>query len=79
MPKAELTGVWRKSTYSGNQSNCVEVARVWRKSTYSGNNTNCVEVSGVGRQFAVRDTKDRSGPVLAFGAAEWSAFLAWLK
>jgi hypothetical protein len=35
---------WRKSSYSGNGNNCVEVA-VWRKSSYSGNGNECVEVA----------------------------------
>lgn len=35
---------WRKSSYSGSNGNCVEVA-TWRKSSYSGNNGNCVEVA----------------------------------
>ena len=36
---------WRKSSYSGTQSNCVEVAMAWRKSSYSGSQTECVEVA----------------------------------
>jgi hypothetical protein len=55
----------------------VEVAVVptWRTSTYSGQNGNCVEVArntpGV---VAVRDSKDRGGAVLAFGAEAWREF-----
>lgn len=50
----------------------------WRKSTRSGpDGGNCVEVadnlSGV---VIVRDSKDPSGPVLAFGPATWRAFVA---
>jgi Domain of unknown function (DUF397) len=37
---------------------------------------NCVEVDTDGPQVAVRDTKDRTGPVLSFTRAEWTAFLA---
>jgi hypothetical protein len=36
--------LWRKSSYSGSNGNCVEVA-AWRKSSYSGSNGNCVEVA----------------------------------
>ena len=49
---------------------------VWRKSTKSGNNGQCVEVADLhdgGR--AVRDSKDKNGPVLHFTAGEWAAFL----
>jgi hypothetical protein len=53
----------------------------WRKSSYSGGNGGgCVEVArdlpGI---VAVRDSKDRSGPVLTFTPAEWETFTAGLK
>ncbi|MDG9675494.1 DUF397 domain-containing protein [Micromonospora sp. DH14] len=47
----------------------------WRTSTRSSGNGNCVEVATVDGQVAVRDSKDRSGPVLAFGAVPWQAFV----
>ena len=37
----------------------------WRKSSASGAN-GCVEVAFVEGQVAVRDSKDRAGPVLVF-------------
>jgi Domain of unknown function (DUF397) len=47
----------------------------WFKSSYSGGN-GCVEVA-VGRdRVAVRDSKDRGGPILLFTSDEWKAFLA---
>ena len=51
---------------------------VWRKSTYSCTG-NCVEVALVDDQIAVRDSKDRSGPVLVFTHAEWDAFLGGVR
>jgi hypothetical protein len=48
---------------------------MWRKSTYSMNN-GCVEVAFAGGQVGVRDSKDRTGPMLVFTAAEWEAFIA---
>ena len=54
---------------------------VWRKSTRSDNGGNsCVEVArNLTSVVAVRDSKDRSGPVLTFERSAWRAFLAGLK
>ncbi len=49
---------------------------VWRKSTHSNNGGACVEVatnlSGI---VAVRDSKQRKGPVLIFAPDEWQTFI----
>ena len=51
----------------------------WRKSTYSSNGgANCVEVANSDIVF-VRDTTDRSGPVLTFTTAAWETFAAKVK
>ena len=51
----------------------------WRKSSYSGNGGgNCVEVGQAGRVL-VRDTQDRTGPVLTFSADAWRRFALRLK
>jgi hypothetical protein len=47
---------------------------VWRKSAASGAN-GCVEVAFIGGRVAIRDSKDRRGPVLLFTRTEWRAFL----
>ncbi len=37
---------WRKSSYSGSQTNCVEVGIApWHRSSHSGAQTQCVEVA----------------------------------
>lgn len=53
--------------------------RDWFKSPRSANNAACVEVRFVGGAVDVRDSKDRSGPVLAFHARSWASFVAALK
>jgi hypothetical protein len=51
----------------------------WRKSSYSGNGgSSCIEVAADG-VVVVRDTTDRSGPVLAFSSAAWRQLVARLK
>ncbi|MFI2714209.1 DUF397 domain-containing protein [Micromonospora sp. NPDC018662] len=51
----------------------------WFKSSRSSNNANCIEVRCVGGTVDVRDTKDRTGPVLAFDGRSWASFVAALK
>lgn len=56
--------VWRKSSHSSANSNCVEVA---------------FGTVAQDRAVAARDSKNPSGPALIFTPAAWSAFLAALK
>ncbi|WP_329107650.1 DUF397 domain-containing protein [Micromonospora sp. NBC_01699] len=51
----------------------------WFKSSYSSDNASCVEVRFVDGVVDVRDTKDRGGPVLAFGGSAWSGFVTALR
>lgn len=52
----------------------------WKKSSRSGAFNNCVEVAGLGDgEHAVRDSKNPTGPVLRFTAAEWSAFTTGIR
>lgn len=52
----------------------------WRKSSHSGNQGgNCVEVRIRPGAVAVRDSTDRTGPVLHFPRAAWSHFLTSLS
>ncbi len=53
-------------------------AAPWRKSSRSGVN-GCVEVAFVDGKVAVRDSKDRHGPVLVFTPAEWEAFVGGVR
>ncbi|MDH6705783.1 hypothetical protein P3T27_002505 [Kitasatospora sp. MAA19] len=48
----------------------------WRKSTYSGGGGECIEVAdGFPDVVPVRDSKDPSGPALAFPTTSWQAFV----
>ncbi len=50
----------------------------WQKSSRSGVN-GCVEVAFVDGKVAVRDSKDRRGPVLEFTPVEWEAFVGGVR
>ncbi|MFC6878503.1 MULTISPECIES: DUF397 domain-containing protein [Actinomadura] len=65
---------WRKSSHSGSQGACVEVA-AWREGRRSSTQGSCVEVGTCERHgVAARDSKDPAGPELTFTRAEWNAF-----
>ncbi|KEZ34416.1 DUF397 domain-containing protein [Frankia sp. CeD] len=52
----------------------------WQLSSYTNGSGECVEVAALpegGR--AIRDSKDRGGPILVFTAAEWRAFVAGVR
>jgi hypothetical protein len=55
----------------------------WHVSTKSdAGSGNCVEAGPIldgSGQVAVRDTKDRGGPVLVYTADSWTAFLAAIR
>jgi len=53
----------------------------WRKSSYSGGNGGgCIEVgTQAAARVLVRDTTDRTGPVLRFSPAAWQRFADRVK
>lgn len=54
---------------------------IWTKSSFSGaNGDDCVEVAtNLPGVVAVRDSKDPSGPVLAFTPSVWRDFLRGVR
>ncbi|WP_063728160.1 DUF397 domain-containing protein [Streptomyces sp. RTd22] len=69
---------WFKSSYSGNEGSCVEVAVEWHKSSYSGGQGEaCVEVAACPDAVHVRDSKDTAIPALTVTATAWSAFVGF--
>ncbi|WP_433711572.1 DUF397 domain-containing protein [Nocardia sp. CA-084685] len=51
----------------------------WFKSSYSASNGQCVEVAFLdGGLVGVRDSKNPTGPALAFTPAEWTTFTTGL-
>lgn len=57
-----------------------QVRHGWRKSSYSGNGGgDCVEVGRIRDGIAVRDTKDRTGPLLGFAPGAWRRFTDRVK
>lgn len=47
----------------------------WRKAKRSVGNGACVEVAPSGTGFAVRDSKDPSGPVITYSGQAWLSFV----
>lgn len=51
----------------------------WRRSRRSIAGGDCVEVAITVHQVLVKDSRDPSGLILAFGIADWQAFIHSLK
>ena len=52
----------------------------WFKSSYSDGASNCVEVAFAGDgTVGLRDSKNRTGPVLEFNSGEWAAFVEGVR
>ena len=56
-----------------------DLDRRWRKSSFSGNGGECIEVSRGHNVVVVRDTTDRSGPILWFAPEAWRRFADKVK
>jgi hypothetical protein len=72
------TARWRKSSYSADDANCVEIA-YWRKSSYSSDVANCVELTFPGPTAAVRDSKNPRAGHLTLPLPTYLALLTFTK
>ncbi|WP_210588963.1 DUF397 domain-containing protein [Streptomyces sp. GESEQ-35] len=71
--------VWFKSSYSGGEGECVEVALSWTKSSHSGDQGECLEIAIAPDTIHIRDSKTTpTAPTLRLTPTTWSAFLASL-
>ncbi|WP_026128720.1 DUF397 domain-containing protein [Nocardiopsis halophila] len=72
---------FRKSSYSAQGQECVEVAHVpdFHKSSHSGQDQNCVEATALPTGAALRDSKHPELGHLAFPPTEWDAFLTTVR
>jgi hypothetical protein len=66
-------GEWRKSPYSNNGGNCVEVSIMDRDEATAAHKADA------SRLFVMRDSKDPSGPRLYFTESEWYAFARGMR
>ena len=51
----------------------------WRKASYSDNGGECVEVGNDPARILVRDTQDRTGPMLSVSPDAWRRFTSAVK
>ncbi|MEU6026672.1 DUF397 domain-containing protein [Streptomyces tauricus] len=77
---------WFKSSYSGGEGECVEVAMQWTKSSYSsGQGGECLEIaiphatsaSITPTTIHIRDSKAPRARTLRVAPATWAAFLPY--
>jgi hypothetical protein len=69
---------WFKSSYSGSEGECIEVALSWRKSNYSDGEGECLEVALTPTTIHIRDSKTPESTHLTVTPATWTAFLTSL-
>jgi hypothetical protein len=51
----------------------------WRTARRSAGNGACVEVAPAGGQVLVRDSQNKTGPVVMYPGRSWRAFLSGVK
>ncbi|MDQ1027252.1 hypothetical protein QF035_004834 [Streptomyces umbrinus] len=74
---------WFKSSYSGGEGECLEVALQWSKSSYSGSEGECIEIAiaqtapATPTTIHIRDSKTPTAPTLKVTPTAWSAFLPY--
>ncbi len=70
---------WRKSSYSAQEGECVEIG-AWRKSSHSGpDGGNCVEAARVADIIAIRNSRNPHGPILRITPSDWHLILQTIR
>jgi hypothetical protein len=73
-PSLEALFYLPRQVAEGNDVSTDGSAPIWRRTQRCDTGT-CVEVARLGESFAVRDSKDVSGPILTFSAGAWADFV----
>ncbi|GHF79465.1 DUF397 domain-containing protein [Streptomyces griseosporeus] len=66
---------WFKSSYSGDQGECLEVALEWMRSSWSDGEGECGEIASSTHTIHIRDSKNPTTPHLTISPTAWAAFL----
>jgi hypothetical protein len=66
---------WFKSSYSGSEGECVEVALQWTKSSYSDGEGECLEIALAPTTIHIRDSKTPTTPAVQVTPTTWTTFL----
>ncbi|GAB3723347.1 DUF397 domain-containing protein [Nocardiopsis nanhaiensis] len=64
---------FRKSSYSGRDQDCVEVAQI--PTTFRKSSRSAIEIGSLPHGAAIRDSKHPDAGHLPFPSGEWSTFL----
>lgn len=74
-----MTGMHESLESTGGEARFRPSNHAWRKSSRSVSDGHCVEVALSNELLLMRDSKDITGPKLAFSAHVWNSFVQEIK